>query len=563
MQKKRSFKKTTKALFLKYTVIPILIIILLFSTFTFVIFKLKIIYDANQSAKGIEQKITTVYKNYYEEINRMATLSVIKENMNSHRKNHLIYEEFYNFNNQQSVKSAFYLIDKRDIFVASTSESNSEINDNILEYIVPRIKENPDDILIDVDKTNFSHNKTSVVTIGKAIKNDKQVIGFLVYKLYEEDFQHLVFGEKADITVVTDSYNHIVVATNDIVKGLMNKFVPEEISGSHVKIKDEKYHMKKVTTKDDLFTIYTLINIKDDYTFLILYIFFLLITCGLLYLLVIILSEKMSTKNVQSIDKLLTSVSQLEKGDMKSYVDINTGDEFELLANEYNKMLDNLNDLMKRNKELSEIRKVDEIKLLQSQFNPHFLFNVLETLRYTMVIDIEKAQGIILSLSNLLRYSINDKMKVVSIGNDLNYIIDYLKLHKIRFSSRLHYDIKVDKKLQQAYIPKLLLQPIIENAIKYGYRNQTVLNINIQAEVIGADILFTIIDNGDGIDKETLHNIQKSLQSKKSNKMGIGLYNVHRRLVLLYGEGFGLSIKSTPGSGTKVEIKIPFNKGGG
>src|SRR5690606_20380968 len=164
-------------------------------------------------------------------------------------------------------------------------------------------------------------------------------------------------------------------------------------------------------------------------------------------------------------------------GDLKSYVYIHTGDEFEVLANQYNEMLDDLNDLLEKNKELSDIRRVTEIKLLQSQFNPHFLFNVLETLRYTMLTNLDHAQEIIFSQSRLLRYSLNDQNKNVLFAKDLEYTIDYLKLHKFRFKDRLEYEICIPDELKNVYVPKLLLQPIIENSIKYGYKNKMKLNI--------------------------------------------------------------------------------------
>lgn len=561
--KKRNFKETTKALFLKYTVIPILIIMILFSLFTIFIFKIKVIYDTNQSAHHIEAAILDVYEIYVQEIERMSQLPVVLENINTKRNNHLVYEEFYNFNNRQAIKSVFHLVDNRNVLLASTTDSKSEVNEEILHSIIPSIQKNPLELLIEAKQMKYSHGKVTVFNVGKAIIEDHHIIGYMIYQLYEEDLQRLIFGEEADIVVITDQYDQIIITTNSIIKGLMNKFSPEKISNSQVKIKDDIYYLKEIQTSDRLFTIYTLKNIKTGNLIIVLYIIFILVTSAMLYFLLRNLAEKMSSKNVQSIDKLVTAVTHLEQGDLTSYVKIETGDEFEVLANQYNSMLNHLNQLISTNKELSAIRRTNEIKLLQSQFNPHFLFNVLETLRYTMYVDLDRAQEIIFSLSRLLRYSINNDERHVSFEKDLDYILDYLKLHKLRFTGRLEYNIDIQDEVKKAYVPRLILQPLIENAIKYGYSKQTHLQINIRGEIAEDEIIFIVADNGGGIELEKLNEIRARLYTtdKLNKNKGIGLYNTHRRIVLPFGENYGVTIDSVTGEGTKIMISMPYNKG--
>ena len=138
---------------------------------------------------------------------------------------------------------------------------------------------------------------------------------------------------------------------------------------------------------------------------------------------------------------------------MSAYVEINTGDEFETLANQYNIMLNRLSELLQRNDELSDIRRMIEVKQLQSQFHPHFIFNVLETLRYAIVVDSEKAQQIVLILSRLLRYSIRNDGQTVPLKDDLNHVTDYLKLQQIRFNERLSYSVNVSEEGEVALFP--------------------------------------------------------------------------------------------------------------
>lgn len=559
--RKKSFKATTKELFLKYAAIPYLIIIILFSLFMIGLINVKTIFDAKQAAKNIEEKVSTVFYDYVEEIEKMSELPQVFTTLETSKDNHLIYEEFYNFNNQHEVRSIFHLIDQRNVFLVSTAPSISENNNQIIDGILPYINRNPQDIYIDVEQTKYPNGVTTVLNIGKAIIKDQEIIGYLVYQLVEDDFQQLIFGEKADIVVLTDDYDYIVTTTNSITSGLMNKFNPNRISDSHVQIKDDTYYLNKLETNDRLFTIYTMNNIRNhDIGIYLLFFIFILITGILLFFLLRNLAEKMSTQNVTSIEKLMAAVARLDKGDMNAYVDINTGDEFELLANQYNEMLDNLNELLKRNEELSKLKIQKEISLLESQFNPHFLFNVLETLRYTMYMDVDKAQQIILSLSRLLRYSLETNQHEVPFEKDLNYMVDYLKLHKMRFGERLNYKIDIEDEVTKVSIPKLLLQPLIENSIKYGYEDQTHLKIQIEGHIKGDKVIFQVTDNGSGIEKSKLNKIKRTLSSPEipEKDIGIGLYNSHRRIVLQYGDKYGLTIHSRKGLGTKVIATLPY-----
>src|SRR5690606_7168902 len=187
-------------------------------------------------------------------------------------------------------------------------------------------------------------------------------------------------------------------------------------------------YVSQLDTPDHLFKIYTLKSVKNN-QLIIVYFAFTIITGLILYFLVRILAEKMASKNVQSINKLVTAVQRLQQGDMRAYIDMEKEDsfiegEFEYLYKQYNIMVNNLNQLMKRNEELARIRRVSEIKMLKAQFNPHFLFNVLETLMYKMLVDTKKAEEISKTLSKLLRYSFHTAVEEIAMEDDLDYTID-------------------------------------------------------------------------------------------------------------------------------------------
>jgi len=559
--KKNNFKNYTRRLFLKYAIIPIVVVFLLFSIFIIILLDIKVIFETREAATNLENEVITIYDEYVKQIDEMVNLPELQNVLKNKTKHHLVYEAFYQFNNQAELRSIFHLIDAEGVFLVSTSPRKEEHDRYILNDLIPRMNGGEQSIYIDFERSEFDNGLATVWNFGKPIYDGKTIIGYIVFQLLEEGLQEIIFNEKSDIVVMTDEFDYVIVTTNRVTLGLMNKFIPSNLKRNSLEIKDRPYYMNKKELSNGAFTIYVLNDKRNDPIILFTGIFFIIIMGILIYLLLIKMAERMSNRTVKSIDKLMVAVNKLQQGDMKAYVSIHTGDEFEILATQYNEMLDSLNELIDKNEELSEVRKTTEMKLLQSKFNPHFLFNVLETLRNMMFVDKEKAQEMIYSLSRILRYSVDDYEEEVLFENDLNHILDYLVLHKYRFGDRLMYAIDLDNEVRSAYVPKLILQPIIENAIKYGYKHSMNLSIVIRGKIKGDQLEFTIVDNGGGIEKERYNKIIEVLKNSSHdnvNELGIGLTSTNRRLKLQYGDEYGLTLLNEPNKGLTVTIKLPL-----
>ncbi|MFD3270071.1 sensor histidine kinase [Paenibacillus dendritiformis] len=561
-QKKiRNFKESTRHLFRLYTIIPFAILIVLFFIFTIINGRMNLTQKTTEAAQSISQSMAEVFQQYYEEINRMAASPGVMNYMTTHLGSEKVYSEFYEFNNHQKVKSIFHIVDTNGIFRASTESPDALYASFAFSNLINRINQRPDDTLTEMNSFRYSHDRDTSYTFGKAIVKDKQTIGYIVYQLYESDMQKLIFEQNNEIAMITDEHNTIIATTSNVTKGVLNKFSPKLDGKGHVLLNGGKYYMYSKRIPDTPIQVLTLNSYKSEqYTYYTVSVFVLAASL-LLWVIIHFLSNKMSARNSESIEKLILALAQLREGNFNGYVDIQTNDEFEILGGEYNAMLDRLKDLMEKNKELSELRTIIEVKQLQSQFHPHFIFNVLETLRYAIKIDAKQAQEIVMLLSRLLRYSIGPD-RSVQLKDDMNYVRDYLKLQHIRFNERLEYRISVAEETQDVYVPKLVLQPIIENAIKYGYRNQSNVLIEIRIYPSAGKLMLEVCDNGRGMDEETLQKVNELLQSQNNTTQHIGLYNVHRRLVLLYGEDSGIHIDSTQGKGTCVTLTIPYEGSG-
>ncbi|MDK8183336.1 sensor histidine kinase [Paenibacillus sp. UMB4589-SE434] len=559
-KKYRNFKESTRHLFRIYTIIPFAVLMILFLVFTIINGRMNLTQKTTEAAQSISQSMAEVYQQYYNEINRMAASPAVTNYVNSHLGSDKVYSEFYDFNNHQKVKSIFHIVSTGGIFLASSAPPEVLSSNFAFSNLINRIHQRPQDTLSEMNSFRYSHDRDTSYTFGKAIIKNGQTLGYIIYQLYESDIQKIIFEQNNEIAMITDQHNTIIATTSNATKGVLNKFSPTFDNQGHVLLNNGKYYMYTKRIPDTPIQVVTLNSYKSEqYTYYTVSVF-VLAASVLLWIMIQIMSHKMSTRNSESIDKLIHALAQLREGNFNGYVDIQTNDEFEILGDEYNVMLDRLKDLMEKNKELSELSTIIEVKQLQSQFHPHFMFNVLETLRYAIKIDANQAQDIVMILSRLLRYSIGHD-RSVQLQDDMNYVQDYLKLQHIRFNERLEYQISVAEETQEVYVPKLLLQPIIENAIKYGYQHQSKVLIEIRIYTSAGKLILEVHDNGHGMNEETLQQVNQILQSQSNTTKHIGLYNVHRRLVLLYGEQSGIHIDSTQGKGTCVTLTIPYEWG--
>lgn len=218
--------------------------------------------------------------------------------------------------------------------------------------------------------------------------------------------------------------------------------------------------------------------------------------------------------------------------------------------------------------------KQTELTALQSQINPHFLYNTLECIRGQAMLDdnIEIAK-MVEALSSFFRYSISKKGNLVTLRDELSNIENYMLIQRYRFNNRFSMEIIIDEEDEAAYdflVPRLIIQPVIENAIFHGLEERMEDGIvSIEVIVTDLDMIITISDNGKGIDCEELEELNNRINANdmelddknKSNQIntGIALPNINRRIRLLFGKEYGVNVYSTLGKGTDVEIIIPAN----
>ncbi|WP_395547405.1 MULTISPECIES: sensor histidine kinase [unclassified Lacrimispora] len=260
------------------------------------------------------------------------------------------------------------------------------------------------------------------------------------------------------------------------------------------------------------------------------------------------------------IKRLSKAMGQVQKGDFTVRVPNKRKDEIGELTESFNYMLEEINTLIKQVYQEKIAQKNAEVQALQAQINPHFLYNTLDSVNW-MLIDREEydISDIILSLAGLMRYSIEDENAFVPLEKEVGYVLCYLKIQKNRLEERLEYSVETEESLEAERVPKLILQPIVENAITHGIepRNRKG-RIRIILKDLGDEMLISVEDNGIGMTQKQLNHLREEVPDiEKEGHTGIGVRNVDRRIRLHYGEAYGIFIESTYGEGTIVSLRIP------
>lgn len=290
---------------------------------------------------------------------------------------------------------------------------------------------------------------------------------------------------------------------------------------------------------------------------------YVLVAMGLM-IVALFFSRFISRSITQPIQQLCDSMARVQEGDFSvSDVVVDSKNEIGSLTKSFNVMTHRIQDLMEQNIREQEAKRKSELKALQSQINPHFLYNTLDSIIW--MAEGKKNEEVVLmtaSLARLLRQSISNEDEVVSIGQEVEYARGYLTIQKMRYKDKMEFQIDVDPSILHIPLIKLVLQPVIENAIYHGlkYKESKGL-LMVKGFRKNGNAVLQVIDNGVGMDQETLDHIyEKHKVNYQSN--GVGVYNVQKRLQLYYGSEYGITYESEKGVGTTATITIPGNQEG-
>lgn len=560
-----SFKNQIKKIFVFYSLVPIFIFSFIGYGTIYYFQYLNIKKDGNIKTIKVDENITILLNNYNLALDILSHENNISDSFlyNETSTDIKYFELIYNVKKKLNLKGNFYIFDKNLVpILYGTKFSEFNDNNNNLNWgLFKKLNNINNNIIIDTNKIYFENRTCSLLSLGKKIVINGEIKGYIVFYILEEEVENILKELKNINFILTDKNFYIISSSTSILKDSLNRLKQNIRNKNNYSIIDNEsfYIIKKKNIISNL-NLYTFFNLEFLFKQFSDGIYYVSFTFLISILVMLIVANTISVKKTEAVKTIVNSIRAIKKNNFSKFIKVDTNDEFKIIANSYNKMLLNIQNLIILNKK-EVIHGIElEIKQLESQFNPHFLFNTLEMLRCTIKEDISMSNQIILNISSILRFGIENKSSEVPLKKDIEYTKSYLEIQKFRFEDDFSYSVKFSSTLDNYLIPKLIIQPIIENSIKYGFLKKEKLDIQIKYKIKNHDIVIFILDNGSGINKNDLKVIRERLKYKKLETEHIGLYNIHKRIQLINGFKYGIKILSSPPKRTLVKVVLPLKK---
>jgi two-component system, sensor histidine kinase YesM len=256
---------------------------------------------------------------------------------------------------------------------------------------------------------------------------------------------------------------------------------------------------------------------------------------------------------------ILLTMEKVSQGDFSARLDVISGDEFEEIALRLNALIVEMKANVDRLMERIELAKTAELKQLQAQFDPHFLYNTIDTAKWMIKMgEKDKACAVLADMAKVLRYSVHDKpaQSMIPIREDLEAIKTYLEIHQLSLGDRLTIEYDVDESAMSCRIPKLLIQPLVENALTHGIGPEGGGRIGISIKDSGRSVAITVADSGKGF-AVALEEIERAERTEGGLDSSMGMSLVLRRARLYYGDRYSFDIRSGAATGSTVTLTIP------
>lgn len=463
------------------------------------------------------------------------------------------------------------IINKNDLFLSNEMyrlQSDPLIDESWYKICV----ENPDSIHIigrPVGRNLTEYMKVStdeIISIVKASKDptNGEVNGVILIdlrlKIWEDMLRSIKLGKEGFIYIISSDGEVIYSPTNDIVPRVMGQWFSEDYSGIFNKyILGQRYqfiYTSSFYNKWKIVGVFSLSETLKEITNFRYYTLLILL-CVCIFALGVSLIFSSSIAN--PISKLRKLMKRAETGDLTVNFEVKYNDEIGQLGKSFNTMIEEIRNLISEVYKEQKSKREAELRTLQSQIKPHFLYNTLDTIHW-----MAKNHGawdvieVIEALTNLFRIGLSKGNEIIMLSEELEHVKSYLVIQKVRYEEMLEYDFEVDAGIENLYVQKLILQPIVENAIYHGIKaKREPGKIEVQAKKTGDMLVLTVKDNGFGISEEDLDKINNALINEDSEREGFGIFNVNERIRLSYGKEYGIRINSDIGVGTMVEIKHP------
>lgn len=389
----------------------------------------------------------------------------------------------------------------------------------------------------------------------------------LILITYDSQVIDEIVQSYGDDAIIIDQYGKVIFdSDDDYDRETLMRYIGKLSIGDKISLDGNIYYTNVIVDKLGNI-ILGRIN-SYEATKLPLTYYLMLIFIDILVVVVAIFIIHIKLKNLsERMNKIITTMDQVKAGNLDVRIDITDDkDELNYIATQFNDMCIDLKNhieisyLAEMNKKEAELsKKKAEMLSLQSKINPHFLYNTLESIRMKAIANGNRDVGrMLFLLGNLFRNQLKED-DVITIEKEINYCKEYLELFKFRYDDKFNYYINCEQELLNKEIIKFVLQPLAENYTVHGIRREDYDNeLHIDISKNNDNIKIVIEDNGIGIDKNKINEINQKIKEKDFSGKSIGIANTHERIMLLYGEEYGVKVDKEFENGTRIILNIPM-----
>ncbi len=421
-----------------------------------------------------------------------------------------------------------------------------------------------------------NYKNDEVVSAVRAVIDpiSQEVVGVILIDLkvrtVAETLVDVRLGKTGYLTVVDEQNRPIYQPKDPLVDTIPNEWLEGKKSGAFSKEVDSQklqfIYQKSPYSNWTIIGVFpteeTIYEISEIQFYLVVFVFIIL-------LFGIPLSYFLANSISKPIGQLMKFMRKAEGGELGVRYIEKRDDEIGMLGRSFNKMLKQINELLRLTERHERQKREAEFRSLQANINPHFLYNTLDTIQW--MARKQKATDIaevVESLAKLFRIGLSKGRDIITLDKEIEHIESYLRIQKTRYGEKLQYQIEVDENSSSLYVLKFILQPLIENAIYHGIKERRGPGqITLSAYEKNGKLVLVLQDNGVGMSESRLQEIRAALkdavrrtenQGESNSKNGYGILNVQARIVLAFGEQYGITIESTEKVGTTIEMLLPI-----
>lgn len=560
---RKSFRRELLCCFVVVALLPLI----LTACFLIQLFQVKLAADYKrqdlEQAESIENILHTQFTQFEEAAEQICTDDVVILSMQNQTlsEENEIYSRLYAATTGMRDMAQFDIYTREGECKCTTGAvtAHSKLPDY---WGILRVAEaHPEDLIIQ-SKKDYTQASDILLQAARGIQDEEEnTVGFLIISLRAENFEHLLegqYGGQDGICVLNRFWENVYSTGTAEKQDIANALRELALAGREVPENYQDHHICIFEIPDTgLYSVYlhrtalTEDNIRTMYQVSLFMAMVSLMLC-------VIVSVNLSKNLTNPLSRMKDAMQEVQKGNLMIQMKADRQDEFGSLAKHFNTMTVKLKEYMDR--QVHQQKELDEVNIamMQAQLNPHFLYNTLDTMKW-----MAKANGIpelavmATRLARILRTAIS-KDSFISLEEELELVKSYAEIQKIRFQDAFCFTVQVPEELLDCIVPKLMIQPLVENAVLHGLTDRRDGHVTVRVHSREESLVIEVEDDGCGIPKDILENLRNRNQKRRTGH--IGFCNVDTIIRLNYGEPYGLKVDTPERGGTLVIIEIPVRR---